>query len=93
MGQGGGDGTGVEISARAEKLCTDAVTHVFLTLCGKSDAPDKFTGMQVYNVCVHWRERDREGEGERERGREKVSVCERTSRICRALIAHSGCAA
>lgn len=31
---------------RAEKLSREAVSHVFNTLCGKSDAPDKFTGMQ-----------------------------------------------
>ena len=53
MGQGGegggmaGGGGGGDVTARAEKLCTQAVSHVFFTLCGKSDAPDKFTGMQV----------------------------------------------
>jgi hypothetical protein len=30
----------------AETMARDAVSHVFLTLCGKSDQEDRFTGMQ-----------------------------------------------
>ena len=49
MGLGGEGGAEVcvDVMARAEKLSAEAVSHVFLTLCGKTDAPDKFTGMQV----------------------------------------------
>jgi hypothetical protein len=36
-----------EVVDRAEKLSAEAVSHVFLTLCGTAEAPDKFTGMQV----------------------------------------------
>ena len=36
-----------DVVARAEKLSAEAVSHVFLTLCGTAEAPDKFTGMQV----------------------------------------------
>ena len=37
---------GDPIASRAERLSREAVSHVFTTLCGKSDADDKFTGMQ-----------------------------------------------
>ena len=49
LGGEGGGGCGEEgdhVANRAEKLSREAVSHVFTTLCGKSDAPDKFTGMQ-----------------------------------------------
>ena len=51
MGLGGdgglvGDGGGGDVMVQAEKLSAAAVSHVFMTLCGQTDAPDKFTGMQ-----------------------------------------------
>jgi len=47
MGRGGGGADMDDVVARAEKLSAEAVSHVFLTLCGTAEAPDKFTGMQV----------------------------------------------
>ena len=47
LGGDGGGGDIMDMAGRAEKLSAEAVNHVFVTLCGKADAPDKFTGMQV----------------------------------------------
>jgi hypothetical protein len=49
LGGEGGGGDVEDVVVRAEKLSAEAVSHVFLTLCGTAEAPDKFTGMQV---CV-----------------------------------------
>ncbi len=67
MGLGGGGGAEVDdVVARAEKLSAEAVSHVFLTLCGTAEAPDKFTGMQV-RAWFPW-------QPQRECGRDRVSA-------------------
>ncbi len=76
MGRGGGGADMDDVVARAEKLSAEAVSHVFLTLCGTAEAPDKFTGMQVRAWLPGASPTPgRNGRGQRACGRDRVSAC------------------